>query len=259
VELTTPKGRVFGRISDDGDFFVTAPPFDMGVRARWDRQPRLAPGRDGTSWMIWAFNLAPTVVVQFDRQGGVLREFRPSPGDPVPQQILASPTQDAILLMESSGWWAMNRVRMLRRAMTKTQGKDGRAVADWEVVFERTFQPCRQFGVVGGKLVANAGNAPQPDSIEFPLVENALSAVRQKLRLKAVAAKPGSALISPDGLELVGISSSGDWNRFVLMGDGHNATLHQGDGVVVEEFVIRNLDHIAKFDAGAFLLAPSKE
>ncbi len=130
-------------------------------------------------------------------------------------------------------------------------------MADWEVVFERTLQPCARFGLAGGKLVADAGDAPQPDSIEFPLVENALSALRQRLRLKAAATKPGSALLSPDGLELIGISSSGGWNRFVLTGDARSASLYQGDGVVVEEFAIRNLDHVAKFDAGAFLLAPA--
>jgi hypothetical protein len=275
VELFTAAGkRVFGRISDEGEFSVALPPLDKGAFVRMDQKPWLASGREGTTWTITRFRSLPTVVEQIDRQGKVLRVLRPSKGEPVPQWILASPTQDAILLLESG--LGMQRVRMLRRSSMTAQDEGGRAVADWEVVFERTLQPCAEFGLSDGKLVSRPPIEfpirlsddklvsklrawSPPDSIELPLIENALSAVRQKLRLRAAAAKPGSALVSVDGLELVGISATGDWSRFALAGDGHNATLYQGNGVVVEEFNIRNLDHIAKFDAGSFLLAAPKE
>jgi hypothetical protein len=57
-------------------------------------------------------------------------------------------------------------------------------------------------------------------------------------------------------LKLVEVSSTGNWNRLVFgEGDLKNASLFQGDGIVVEEFALTGLDQIAAFDAGSFLLA----
>lgn len=256
VELATRGSPVFGRISDQGDFIATSPPLVPDPLAEWRRGSETTPGRDGTVWAISRLSGSRTVVQQLDRDARVVREFRPT--DLVPKEILSSPTEDAVLLLETGA--NLRRVRMLRRTAAGAPGDDGRLVADWEIVFERTLQACGVFGLRDGKLVADAGSASQSDSIEFPLVENALSAMRQKLRLKAAATGHGSALLSPEGLELVGISVTGGWSRFVFDGDGKNATLYQGNGLVVEEFSVRNLDRIARFDAGTFLLAaPSKD
>jgi hypothetical protein len=90
-----------------------------------------------------------------------------------------------------------------------------------------------------------------------PLVENALEPGKKRmLWLWAKPTHPGSAFFSLDGLALVVVSSSGDWNRFVVDGGNDALKLYQGDGIVVEEFTIRGHDRIAAFDAGSFLLAP---
>ncbi|MGH8047259.1 MAG: hypothetical protein ACREKL_08430 [Chthoniobacterales bacterium] len=250
VELKTATGSVFRRIEADGRLVETLPPASPENIA--GAPAGAAPGSDGTTWMILSLE-GNHAVFQLDKDNVALRELRVPADEPQPVAVLAAPTGDAILLKES-GADDLVRVRMLRRGKSGAE-KDGRVVADWEVVFERTLQPCAKFGLVGGELVADAGVAPQSDSIEFPLVANSLSPMRQQLRLVAVATKPGSALTTSDGLELIEVSAADGWNRFALTGDGHNAALYQGDGVVVEEFAIRNLDHIAKFDAGSFLLA----
>jgi hypothetical protein len=249
VELKTATGSAFRRIAADGSLTGTLPPSENSAITP---TPESAPGRDGTTWMI--LNLeGRRAVFQLGKDNVALRELRVPADEPQPVGVLASPTEDEILLKETGADGAV-RVRMLRRAAAAEE-KDGRAVANWEVVFERTLRPCANFTPAdfGVKI------ATQSDSIEIPLVANSLSPVRQKLRLKAEATNPGSALAASDGLELLEVSSDGDWNRFVLTGDGHSATLYQGDGVVVEEFAIRNLDHIAKFDAGAFLLAAPQQ
>jgi hypothetical protein len=177
-------------------------------------------------------------------------------------EVLASMTEDAILLRETAPG-GVERVRMLRRAATPaaTAEKDGKVVADWEVVFERTWQPCAKFGVVDGKLVADAGTAAQRTARTVALIENTLEpGKKEELRLLASPQHPGSALVTPEGLKLVEVSADGNWSRCVFgPGEDADAMLYQGDGVVVEEFALRHLDEIASFDAGSFLLAPAAQ
>jgi hypothetical protein len=225
-------------------------------------------GRDGTLWAIVKVD-GHNIVRQFAANGEVLRELKVPSDEPQPSEILASRTEDIILLAENSANNSVQRVRMLRRTGDATSGKDGKAATDWEVVFERELQPSLNFNLVDGKLVADGGPARQadgsyplpPNEITVPLVENVLEPGPTKLKLKAVAIKGGSALSSADGLILIPISSDGDWFRFALAkGDKvGEATLYQANYCVVEEFSLKNLDHIAAFDAGSFLLAPSTQ
>ena len=281
VELQTAKGPVFEKIQADGALVAAMAPAnpDGPEIVPPDLQPQPAgwsTGRDGTTWLILDLD-GQHAVVQIGKDGASLRELRVPKDEPQPVEILASPTEDAILLKES-GAGGLQRVRMLKRGQAATE-KDGRVVADWEVVFERTFQPCANFGVVDGKLVADSGKAQQAWIITVSLVENALEpGKKRQLRLAAGPAHPGSAWFTgleassgmgpqivgagtQGGLAVVEISSEGDWNRLVIGADGTDKdfSVFQGDGVVVEEFRIKNLDHIAVFDAGTFLLAPAAE
>ncbi len=259
VALQTAKGTFYKKIEADGALAPVLDPMD------WAR-PRAAPppldpppiasaaGRGGTTWLIVAED-GQHVVAQFEKGGkSPERELRVPRDEPQPVEILASMDEDAILLKEA-GRDGVQRVRMLKKGGAAAE-KDGRVIADWEVVFERTLQPCAKFGVADGQLVAEAGAALEDDSLTVSLMENALEPGRKpQLKLKAAATNPGSALLSPDGLKLVEISARGAWGRFALVGRGNSATLYQGDGIVVEEFAVRDLDRMAAFDAGTFLLA----
>jgi len=264
VEIATPGGPVFAKIQDDGALEVVPAPPAEAISPKM-APPQLtpppiawAPGRDGSRWMI-ADDGGQHVVAQIAKDGASQRGLRVAKDEPQPVEVLASMAEDAILLRETAPG-GVERVRMLRRAATPAAvaDKDGKIVADWEVVFERTWQPCAKFGIVDGKLVADAGEDAQRTERPVSLVENALDpGKKQQLRLLASPRHPGSALVTPDGLKLVEVSTEGDWSRFVFgPGDGADAMLYQGDGVVVEEFALRHLDEIAAFDAGSFLLAP---
>lgn len=267
VEIATPGQPVFAKIRDDGTLeVVSAPPAEAASPKMAPPQltpPPLAwaPGRDGTTWVI-ADDGGQHVVAQIAKSGASERGLRVAKDEPQPVEVLASLSEDAILLRETAPG-GVERVRMLRRAATPATAadKDGKFVADWEVVFERTWQPCAKFGVVDGKLVADAGDTAQRTVRPVSLIENALAPGKEEqLRLLASPRHPGSALVTPDGLKLVEVSAQGDWSRFAFgPGDGADAMLYQGDGVVVEEFALRHLDQLASFDAGSFLLAPAAQ
>jgi hypothetical protein len=264
VEIQTAAKTVFAKIDSNGALTESAPPPDSlaspsPAPQAIDGSLGKAPGRDGSWWLI-AENAGQHVVAQIAKDGSTERELRIASDEPQPVEVLAAPADDAILLRET-GDDGLVRVRMLRRSGAKEE-KDGKVVADWEVVFDRALQPCRNFGLVGGKLVADAGQTAQSDTTTVSLVENTLQPDKpQTLNLRAVATHPGSALISPDGLRLLEISGEGEWSRLVLRAtDGNRAArLYQGNGLVVEEFTIPHLDEIASFDAGSFLLVPEAQ
>jgi hypothetical protein len=267
VEIATAGKPVFAKIRDDGTLeMATAPGTADGtspqiVPPKLDPPPLAwAPGRDGSMWVI-ADDGGQHVVAQIAKGGSSERGLRVAKDEPQPVEVLASMTEDAILLKEVAAD-GRERVRMLRRAKTPTAAdKDGRVIADWEVVFERAWQPCAKFGVIDGRLVADAGATAQRTERVIPLVENTLEpGKKQQLRVRMSPRHPGSALTTSNGLGLVEVSTEGDWNRFVFgPGDGSATMLYQGDGVVVEEFSFRHLDEIAAFDAGSFLLAPAAQ
>jgi hypothetical protein len=261
VELKTASGDVLREVGADGDLVPVEPtaeiPTVVPAQIQVDPTPiASAVGRDGTVWLIVAHD-GQNVVHQFGKDGKSQRELRVPKDEPQPVEILASPVEDTILLRET-GEGGLEQVRMLKRGAAQTE-EAGRVVADWEVVFERTLQPCGNFGIVEGKLVADAGTIAQTDRITVPLVENALEPGKKfRLELRTTATNPGSVLTGPRSLALVEVSDSGTWKRFALVaGEGGRATLYQGDGLVVEEFAISQLDQIAAFDAGSFLLAPA--
>jgi hypothetical protein len=249
VELTTAAGPVYATIQSDGKVTMCAAP---------PVPPSNAAANTG-EWRIVQEN-GQAVVKQVGPDGAVLRTLKVPPEEPQPVEVIASADGQVILVKETAAG-GIERVRMLQRLANQQPVQNGgHIVADWEVVFEHTLEPCANFGVVGGKLVADAGSTPQVNSITASLVENVLEPGKaQKLRLTAAPLHPGSAWVTDDGLDLIDISSQGQWNRFAIgnaSDGGMSATLYQGDGFVVEEFTIAHLDQIASFDVGSFLLAP---
>ncbi len=241
VELTTAAGGVRGKIRADGTFERTD-------------EPPISAAMESAAWII-VEDAGQKVVVQLGKEQQSKRELRVPKDEPQPRAVLAASGNDEILLLEGEPG-GVERVRLLKRG-TRTEEKDGKVVADWEVLFERTWQPCAKFGVLDGKLAADAGDAVISDRVEVSLVENALEpGKKESLPLVAMPTHPGSALAAPGGLRLVEVSARGEWNRLALVSvAGSDARLYQGDGVVVEEFSLAGLDQIAAFDAGTFLLA----
>lgn len=213
-------------------------------------------GRNGSEWVI-VKNGEQNVVGEISSSGEALREFREPAGEPQPVAISASPDDDAILLLETAEGGVV-RVRLLRKTQA-TEGPDGRAVSDWEVAFERTLQPCADFGVVEGRLVAHAAGSTPIDFVDVKLVPNELEMDSKPLRVSAVSSGAGSALAAENGLEFLPVTAQGGWKRFALLAADGVLTLYQGNGVGVEEFSVRNPSHIARFDAGSFLLAAEGE
>jgi hypothetical protein len=265
VELQTAEGPVFAKIRPDGALETSAKPEpDLTVPQVVPAQIKIDPpavawtsGRNSSIWAIFD-DAGQRFVAELGPEQKSIRDLQVPKEEPQPMEILASKQEDAILLKEAAPA-GLERVRMLRRS-DKQEEKDGKVIADWEIVFERTLQPCAQFGVVDGKLVADAGKATLEDSLTVPLVENALQSGKTSLRLRAILTTPGSALASPEGIILIQVSTAGDWTRLAVAGDVKSsaAKLYQGNGLIVEEFSLDHLDHIAAFDAGSFLLAPAQ-
>jgi hypothetical protein len=240
VELTTAAGPVFGKIRLDGTLDQTTEPAALAdEKARWGIVD----------------DEGQKVVVQFGKEEESERALRVPKDEPQPEAVLAAEGDNQILLLESAPG-GIERVRLLVRG-DKAEQKDGKVVADWEVAFERTLQPCANFGIVEGRLVADVGTAKPEDTFTVTLAENSLQpGERVRLELSPVATHPGTALVTSTGLKLFEISSDGNWDRFALgTATDSKVVLYQGDGIVVEEFAITGLDQIAAFDAGTFLLA----
>lgn len=246
VELATASGPRYAQIAPDGTLaVVAAPPAAAGPPSRW----------------VIVEEAGEKAVVLPGEGGEAVRRLRVARDEPQPVEVLAAPDDAAILLREE-GPGGRQRVRMLRRTGPSTDPAPGAAepaVSDWEVVFERELRPVGAFGLVDGALQPDAGGASA--ELTVPLVENALEPGPASVRLHVGAAKPGSALFAPCGLALVEISAEGEWTRFAVVPGAKRgeATVFQGNGLLVEEFALRHLDEIAAFDAGAFLLRPAAQ
>jgi hypothetical protein len=252
VELSTAAGPIYATVQPDGKVAVCGAP------------PAPSPGATANTneWRIVQEN-GQAVVKQIGPDGAVLRTLKVPSEEPQPVEVIASADGQTILVKET-GAGGIQRVRMLRRlANQQSVQNGGHVIADWEVVFEHTLEPCANFGVSGGKLVADAGSLALVSSVTVSLVENVLAPGKaEQLRLTAVPMHPGSAWITDDGLDLIDISTQGQWSRFAVgtvSNGGRDVTLYQGDGLVVEEFSITHLDQIGSFDVGSFLLAPAAQ
>ncbi len=260
---TSPRTAM---LSDDGKLTwqpgtISTAAGGKPVKPNLPKEPDfLTAGRDGTVWTIIADG-DQRVVGQFSALGESLRELRVPVNEPQPISVAASPTADVILLNESNAA-GTQRVRLLRRASEAAAVEgDGQKIVDWEILFEREFTPCANFGYVEGELMANVNSTETADAVTVELAPSTLDAESQSLAVRASTGGDGTFLTAPDGLRLLPVSTGGSWNRVAMSAgkDPGTARLAQGDGLVVEAFVIKNLDQIAPFDCGTFRLAAAGE
>ena len=183
---------------------------------------------------------ASPVVAQMNYEGGILRALVPKIGDPLPVLVRASRTSDVFAVLEESP--GLQRLRVLSR------NPEG----GWTIEWERSIQDAPSFGFVDGQVSANAVAAPQPTSLRFRLDENPLTGKHDEVTLQASFGPEGLQLKTPDGLPLVTVSHSPDIQRVAIQRGPAPDSLRllQGNGAVVEEYLIQRLRHITPLTAG---------
>jgi hypothetical protein len=199
-------------------------------------------GEGNTLWFAGA-SMDPDaspVVAQSNFEGGILKALVPKPGDPRPVLVRASRTSDVFSVLEESP--SLQRLRVLSR------NPEG----GWSIEWERSIQDAPAFGFVDGQASANATAVPQPSSLRFRLDENPLTGKHDEVTLQALCGTEGVQLTTADGLPLVTVSHSPDIQRVALQRGPAPDSLRllQGNGAVVEEYLIQGLRHITPLTAG---------
>lgn len=207
----------------------------------------LAFGEGKTLWFAGA-SMDPDaspVVAQATFEGGILRALVPNPGDPRPVLVRASRTSDVFSVLEESP--GLQRLRVLSR------NPEG----GWSIEWERSIQDASVFGFVDGQVSANSTAVPQPPSLRFRLDENPLTGKHDEVTLQAAFGRDGVQLTTSDGLSLVTVSHSPDIQRVVIQRGPAPDSLRllQGNGVVVEEYLIQGLRHISPLTAGEVMIS----
>ena len=178
---------------------------------------------------------------QFNREGEFLRSYR---DDLSPVRVCASTALEEIAVLEKSG--ARQRLRVL------SLGASTKSPPEWVVDFEKVIQSCEKFGVVDGKLVADAGSVPQIDHVNISLSTGGLSASAQKLALRVTSDHAGLWLETKSGLRLAFLASQPNVRRVVVEFRPEEKMLivYAGDGAVVAEYAVKGLGKIVEIDAG---------
>jgi hypothetical protein len=179
---------------------------------------------------------------QFNKQGEFLRSYR---DEFLPVRVCASTAIEEIAVLEKSG--ATQRLRVLSLEATSTNSP-----GEWVVDFEKVIQSCENFGIVKGKLVADAGTVPQIDHVEVSLSAGGLSASAQKLAVRVTSDHAGLWLATKSGLRLAFLASQPNVRRVVLefRPDKKMLIVYAGDGAVVAEYAVKGLGTIVEIDAG---------
>jgi hypothetical protein len=183
---------------------------------------------------------ASPVVAQANFEGGILRALVPKLSDPRPVLVRASRTSDDFSVLEESP--GLQRLRVLSR------NPEG----GWSIEWERSIQDAPAFGFVDGQASANATAVPQPESLRFRLDENPLTGKHDEVSLQAAFGPEGVQLTTADGLPLAIVSHSPDIQRVAIQRGPAPDSLRllQGNGAVVEEYLVQGLRHITPLTAG---------
>ncbi len=214
-----------------------------------------ADGKDGTIWFVDALGpQGPRQVKQVAPNRDVLRRLEYLPGDPQPEGIEASTTNEKIFILEQKE--ILQRFRGLTLVRTMTDGTEG-PVSDWKSLFEKNIIPHQNFGLKNGKPVAlSATPSTQPEKLTQTLRADPLQNDQPgKVTLAVGTDEDGSFLRTADGLPLRTISDTSNLGR-VLLARPNDSTIDvfQDDGAVVEQFRVSNLAEMIAFDCGDFEL-----
>ena len=214
-------------------------------------------GMNSTLWLIDRLEEgARSEIKQLSKTHELLRRMAIAEGEPQPQAIAASTTEDRIFLVEEALPSPVNRLRGLSLAGSKTDGTNG-AVSDWKTDFEKRIVEHRNFSIENGKpLPNNPGNKIPPEKISVKLQPNPLMAdARVTVEIAVGLDEDGSFLKASDGLPLCSISETPKLTRALLAAHGSNALdIFQDDGAVVEQFRVTGVDQMMSFDCGGFEL-----
>lgn len=211
-------------------------------------------GFGDTRWAI-VENGETAAVVQIAGDGEILRTLPPDESGFRPREISASAVAEAVALIEARG--DEQRVRVLALEPDReAEVVDGRPVSDWRILLERMITPNENFGVVDGEVTSDGGAESRSLSAEVALEPNELARDGQVIKLAGAFDAQGSYLATESGLPLVRVSDRSGLTGVAVVPakDSGGVRLFQGNGSVVEEFLILNLEKIAAFDCGDFQL-----
>jgi len=122
-----------------------------------------AVGRDGTTWIVDTVSgNGPRQVEQLSKNHELLRRLEYVAGDPQPQCIEASATEEKIFVLEQND--LLQRFRGLGLVRTVTDTATG-AVSDWRSFFDRKIIAHQNFVLENGKPVAAGAASPSPQKI----------------------------------------------------------------------------------------------
>lgn len=201
-------------------------------------------GKESTIWLTGQeVDSGLEAAGQFAPDGTFLRKYYD--GFAV-RRIQASADNDEIAILESNDS-GVTRFRVLRQ-----EGKSENGEVLWKILLEKSITPCARFGIVDGRLVADAGTAPQQDTVETRLSPAGLSPVGRRASVKPVSHN-GAIWLEVNNLRTLRVGDfSASAPRLVVRkdADGGQLQLFAGDGSVVAEFLVSGLDQIEPFDAG---------
>ncbi len=208
------------------------------------RVTSLSFGKDNTIWLTGQeIDSGKEAAGQFAPDGAFLRKYYD--GFAV-HRIQASTDNDEIAILEGNDT-GVTRFRVLRQEKKPENGE-----VAWKILLEKSITPCADFGIVDGRLVANAGSTPQQDTVETRLSPAGLSPVGRRVNVTAVG-QDGAIWLAINNLRVLRV---GDFSvskpRLVARkgADSSQLQLFAGDGSVVAEFLVSGLDQIEPFDAG---------
>lgn len=208
----------------------------------------LSAGPEETLWIAGKY-AAEIVVRQHAFDGELLRQMKITEDFAGTIRIFANKSTLSFYLLLQSHNWSRQTLRGYRPSATPAN--EGATQVDWEVFLDKTIENSRRFGFVDGKLVPDAGQNPQPSEQKITLLGNTLNAKGSDLMLKA-AAPSGLWLQTADGLPLLNLTNKKFFDRIIVT-KGESAEslrVFAGDGVVVAEYLVSGLDHIAEIEAG---------
>jgi hypothetical protein len=212
-------------------------------------------GMNDTLWLIEILEGgARREIKQLSKTGEVLRRMSIAQGDPPPEDIATSKTEDRIFLVEGDSQSSVNRLRALSLAGSKTDGANGE-VSDWKIDFEKKIIEHKDFSIENGKPIpTNPKNKVPPEKIPVKLQANPLLGdARVTVEVAVGFGEDGSFLKTHDGLPLFSISETPGLIRGLLAVHGSNSLdVFQDDGAVVEQFRVTGVDQMMSFDCGGF-------
>ena len=216
---------------------------------KWNKLPvaavasSLSFGLEGTFWITGVdAESGKPFAGQFNKGGEFLRAYQ---DEFAPVRVCASTAIEEIAVLETRDSAQRLRVLSLVEKNPDASGK-------WAIVFEKTMEDCRKFGIVDGKLVADAGSASQTDQVNITLATGGLTASSTTVVVRVTFDDAGLWLETRSGLKLAFLAAQPNVRRVaLLLGQREDLlTVYAGDDAVVAEYGVRGLGNIVEIDIG---------